>query len=341
MHKEFPLDHASLETLAPRQLQNYRDVRYAGDQMGFSIQYFAETDQQRIIKLYRVLGELMRILQHRRDNPSEDTSALLEFIQRTNWLMFIADIRQLGMETYEQHYSTVLSQVVHDIKGGALAALSLYLQLIEMGEDNPDDVARMLFLTRDHLKIMRNAVQGIDPEREAWDHAHHDHGINLIVEKWDHAIHRAQDVSAEVLLDCRFEGVISERCLEFSALDRVLYNLINNATRHTADERVYLSLFPLSNGSDEPHDLRFVVYNSLREEQRHTLQDRYDDNLGELFRGGFTTGGSGVGLRICADFVNNAYGLREFDAGLQGHYFGARCIDDFFVNWVHWPIAAE
>jgi signal transduction histidine kinase len=341
MQEKFPLDHASLETLAPHQLQNYRDVRYTGDQMSFSLQDFAAADQQRITRLYRVLSELIPILQQQRDHPTEDTSALQEFIQHTNWLAFIADIRQLGTATYDQHYSDTLSQVVHDIKGGALTALSLYLQLVNMGEGEQDDVARMFFLTRDHLKIMRNAVRGIDPEREAWDHAHHDHKISLFVEKWDHVIHRTQDMSAEVLLDCRFEGVISECCLEFSALDRVLYNLINNATRHTADRRVYISLFPLSNGSDEPHDLRFVVYNSLREEQRHTLQDRYDDKLGELFRGGFTTGGSGVGLRICADFVNNAYGLREFDAGLQGHYFGARCIDDFFVNWVHWPIAAE
>jgi signal transduction histidine kinase len=229
--------------------------------------------------------------------------------------------------------------VVHDIKGGGFMALSLYLQMLDMGLEKPDDVPRMFFLTRDHLKIMRNAVQGIDPEAQSRDATAIDHGVDLLVEKWDHALHRVRDTTAEVVLTNAFDGTISERCLEFSALDRVIYNLINNATHHTANGKVYFAVVPLP--AEHPDNLRFVIYNQVRPEQRATLHERFAANLGELFRGGFTTDGTGAGLRICADFVNNAYGIHSFEKGLQGGYFGAQLYGDYFVNWVHWPVVPD
>jgi signal transduction histidine kinase len=330
-----------LRALAPLDLASFRESRYTGDQMSLALADFAPADQQIIQHLYGTLNELLRLLKRRWDalDDPEGAAELVQFVQQMDWSQYLEQVRDLGNATYPIQPSEMLRKVVHDVKGGGFMALSLYLQMLDMGMEQPDDVPRMFFLTRDHLKIMRNAIQGIDPETQARDASSIDHGVSLLAEKWDHAHHRVQDTTAEVVLTNTFDGVISERCLEFSALDRVIYNLINNATRHTANGKVYFAIVPLD--EEQPQHLRFVIYNPVQPEQRATLQERFADNLGELFRGGFTTGGTGVGLRICADFVNNAYGIHSFEKGLSGGYFGAQLLGDYFVNWVHWPMVAD
>jgi signal transduction histidine kinase len=339
MEHTYPLTIADLKPLAPLNLTSYRDIRYTGDQMGLSIDDFVEEDRQQIYALYAFLSDMLSIFKQHWDDPEQSQQQLSALVSSMNWTAFLASVRNMGAATYEHRYDKVISQAMHDIKGGGFSGLTLYLQLLGRGADRRGDLARMFFLTRDHLKIMRNAIPGIDPEAEARDRAERAHEARLFVEKWQNTTHQVGDVAAQIIIDCQFAGSISERCLEFSALDRVLYNLINNATRHTADGRVYFFIFPLT--EENPHDLRFVVYNSIPAEHCAKLRENYPDDLGELFRGGFTTGGSGIGLRICADFVNNAYGIPSFDKGLEGHYFGARCMNGYFVNWVHWPVAAD
>jgi signal transduction histidine kinase len=338
MNEAYPFSVSDLRALVPAHIETFRTLRYAGDAMSFALEDFAEEDRVLIHRLYDVLTELLHLLSQRLDKPDTAIGEMKLFVQQHNWPAFINKIQRLGVATYP-HYSdlTMLSQVVHDIKGGGFAALSISLQLLEMGAGKRDDVSRLFFLSRDHLKIMRNAVRNIDPEGQRRDQMQKDHQIGLLVEKWDHAVHRMQNSSAVVAVDCRYDGAISERCLEFSALDRALYNLINNATRHTANGKVYLSIFTPT--SQDPQDLRFVIYNAIAEEQQRMLREHYDNMLGELFRGGFTTDGSGIGMRICADFVNHAYGIHDFDRGLRGQYFGAQFIDDYFINWFHWPLA--
>jgi hypothetical protein len=46
-------------------------------------------------------------------------------------------------------------------------------------------------------------------------------------------------------------------------------------------------------------------------------------------------------MRICADFVCNAYGLPTVEAALAEGHIGARFLDGCFVAWFHWPVAAE
>jgi signal transduction histidine kinase len=198
---------------------------------------------------------------------------------------------------------------------------------------------QMFFLTRDHLKIMRNAVRDVDLPGYEHDRAQKLHSIQLLIEKWQNAVYQLPDFTARVVLDCGFDGNVSERCLEFAALDRVLYNLINNAVRHSSDGNVYLSIHPCEQG--HPRNLRFVVANRLDDTHRQTLHERFAERLTDLFRGGYTTGGAGIGMRICADFVCNAYGLATFDQGVEGGYFGARLMQAAFVNWFHWPAAAK
>ncbi len=341
MNADYPIAFTRLKALAPLELESHRSQRYGGEHMALALDDFAEQDQQRIRRLYSVLSDLLLLLKRKWEHP-DDASAqtdLLQFMRDLEWTSFLQEMRQIGHATNEYGTDPMRSQVVHDIKGGGFMALSLYLQLLEHGSDKAEDTARMFFLCRDHLKIMRNALRGIDLEGEANDHAHKDHSARLFVEKWAQAVHRLEHNSAEVVLDCHFDGMISERCLEFSAIDRVLYNLINNATRHTANGKVYLTMFPLN--PDHPQHLRCVVYNALQPEHQQVLEQRYNGSLGTIFRGGFTTGGTGEGLRICADFINHAYGISNFEEGLQGGYFGAQLLDNYFVNWVHWPTLGD
>jgi signal transduction histidine kinase len=337
----YPIAFDELKNLAPSDLPTYRTLRYNGADMDVPISAFAPSDNERIYRLYGVLNDLLKLLQQTWENEEKELAAIKAFIQQVQWTRFLQFIQQLGADSYDEHseYYDALRQVVHDIKGGGFLALSIHLQLLEMGKIQKDGMSRLFFLSRDHLKIMRNAIRDLDPPFQEHERVQRDHSARLLVEKWDHAIHQMGTSSAEVVLDCQFDGIVSERCLEFSALDRVLYNLINNAARFTADNKVYFVIFALP--EEQPRNLRFVIYNRMHEAHQHTLYERYGDNLGAIFRGGFTTGGSGLGLRICADFVNNAYGINNFDQGLAGKYFGARCIDNYFVNWIHWPIAGD
>lgn len=339
MSTDYPIAYSDLLALAPVQLANHRDLRYMGDEMGVAISDFDQRDSYRIQHLYTTLSRLLHILQEDKATLAACVADLKRFMHEVNWVAFLGEVRQIGAATYEQHATPLLSQVVHDIKGGSLVALSIHLQLLEMGLEDQENTTRLFFLTRDHLKMMRNAVRDLDPVAQERDRSDTKHSVQLLVEKWHDVVYRLQGSSAEIVLDTRFAGSISERCLEFSALDRSLYNLINNAVRNTSDNRVYFVILPLP--EEHPFDLRFVIYNRIPKEHLRTLQARYNGNLSDLFRGGFTTGGSGLGMRICADFVNNAYGILEFDVGLAGGYFGARCIGEYFVNWLHWPIVAD
>lgn len=335
-----PLSREHLRALAPVELENFRQFRYDGDQMCLSIETFVAEEQDLIHKFYNTLGELLALLRQEPNTIDEGLARVEAFLNQLEWTAFIGEIQRLGSRTRAVRSHPLLEQVLHDIKGGGFMALSVYLQLIEMGIAEREDFPRLLFLTRDHMKIMRNVIQDLDRERQERDRQKIDHGVDLLIEKWDQAVHQLRGAQAEVVLDYDFAGTISESCLEFSALDRVLYNLINNAARHTADGKVYFAIVPVPTKT-APRDLRFVIYNATASAHQQVLTERYGTNLGELFRGGFTTGGNGLGLRICADFVNNAYGMVQFDHGLQEGYFGATHIDGYFVNWVHWPLVAD
>ena len=54
---------------------------------------------------------------------------------------------------------------------------------------------------------------------------------------------------------CDFSGAIAETCIEFSALDQVLYNTMNNAIRES-DPRAGVRLHLLADRIDEPRHLR-------------------------------------------------------------------------------------
>ena len=64
------------------------------------------------------------------------------------------------------------------------------------------------------------------------------HGTDFIVQKWQGATLHGQGRGIRIEVDCPQAMAISECCVEFGALDRILYNLLNNACRHAASDRI-------------------------------------------------------------------------------------------------------
>ncbi len=114
-------------------------------------------------------------------------------------------------------------------------------------------------------------------------------------------------------------------------MDRILYNLVNNATRFSADNRVDLWIFPIGD------DIRFVVANAVEAPAEAWLEERTEGDLGQLFRGGITRGGQGIGLSNCAALVAAAYGQQGPLKAVESGCLGADVLDGVFHAWFHWP----
>jgi len=332
-------DDKALFALAPSNIPSYRSLRYDGGDMDAGLTAFPQADHVLLTEMYATLTATFTLLREHEQAPQADIVARLQVIYDQRWQALLSRVRVLGTDIPVEETSVRLRQIIHDLKGGAFQALSIHLQLVKLGLVGADQLHRMFFLARDQLKIMRNALPAIDPAATAADAQQRFHAVELLVEKWARSHHRLGDQGATIEVDCRYSGAIAERCLEFAALDRVLYNLINNATSHTSDGRVELIILPIP--AADPLQLRLIVANSVTPAQQRRLANRFPNGPGALFFGGYTTGGSGLGLRICADFICNAYGLGGVEQGLAEGHFGAAIHSERFLAWVHWPLAGD
>lgn len=358
------LDDSLLRELAPANLPALRAGRYGGDDMGIRMQELSADDASRIRLLYDALAALLSELRVALCLPAGDggapggfsngspdlgpaasaecIAAAAKELARTAadpaWRAAMLAAREVRGATGDSATRapgerTRLRQALHDVRGGALTALALTIEMAALkGKISTGDVVRSFYLTRDHLKIMRNAIEDVDVLARTRDQSYRNHGTHLLFEKWTSATHRlAMGRSASITVDSTYGGPVSRSCLEFSALDRVVYNLMNNAVRFTSDGTVTLYLREVG------ENLRFVVVNAVTPEHLATLRTRFGDALGDLYFSSFTTGGEGVGLGICGELVANAYGLAGAPEAVAGGYVGATVREGAFITWFHWP----
>ncbi len=322
-------------------LLNHRRERYRGDHLCLPLAAFAESDQVCTLGIYRFLESLFAVLQRQQGNKSPEALETAQaYVEQQDVGALLAQVRLLGGPSLQSDPSELLAKTIHDLRGGAMGALLGRLQLAQLEMPGPLGLRQLFFLTRDHLKIMRNALLGLDDAKRNADLETKMHSVDLIAEKWQHAL--VQDAERQTRLEvvCDFHGNIAECCIEFSALDRVLYNLVNNACRHTSSSEVQLRIHSQPEGEPEPVDLLFEVCNPVGFADRQTLESRGD--LRALFQPGVSSTGSGFGLTVALDFVANAYGLAPRQAALEGNYLGAHLTEDNeFVVWFHWPVAAD
>ncbi|WP_428268210.1 WYL domain-containing protein [Haliangium sp.] len=327
---------AEILALVPTQHIRARRIAYNGDTVTVSVSALPDEHVALIRDIYELLGELEAMAEARRGQGPEALAEILAFVQERGFSSLVGRCAILRAAMTSDATVMMARKAYHDIRGGSFTALAGYLDLMLAGRTRSGGIERIFGLCRDHRKIIRNAVYDLDQAGYATDLREKRHSIGLLRDKWAAAAHDIGHAHAEVDIDCDFSGSVSDRCMEFAALDRVIYNLINNATEHTADGRVLMRVVPIDPDAAGTH-LRFAVINRVTPAQRRILDQRLRADSGSLFEGGFTTGGHGLGLGICGDIVAGSYGLGSVAEAYARGYLGACLIRDYFAVWFHWP----
>ena len=161
------------------------------------------------------------------------------------------------------------------------------------------------------------------------------HSASLMREKWQG--YTDGNVRLEYTSD--YDGGISSSCLEFSTVERAVYNLVNNAIAHTADGIVQLFVTVLEQA--EPENVKIATANAIAEEELSQIRDTFGSDFGRLFEGGFSIGGTGVGLSVAARMVARAYGVESIRRAIEDGYVGAEVRETVFIAWMHWPVWHE
>lgn len=321
-----PPSHDLLD-LAPTALPNHRSRRFDGAGFEVPLARFADADRGILARIYAAVDGLTRTA--RAAGPA--APAVEAYIRGADRLL--PDAQRLGAATRAAgREDAAVRKAVHDIRGGGLAVLVGSAGLLDLLPGDPGVARSCVNAARDHAKIMRNLLPDIDPEVREVDEAAKAHDIGHFAAKWDGMTVRRGEVSIAVGVRCSFAGAISARCLETSSIDRVVYNLVNNAVRFAADGRVILWIFPVGNGL-----VRWVVENRVAADQRVFLEAAAPD-LGRLFAGGITRGGTGVGMANCAELVADCFGLSGPADAVGGGYLGAAVRGGRFLAWFHWPV---
>ncbi len=335
---------AELLDLAPLNLLNHRADRYRAGNIAVALGDLMPADQAIIQRIYQQITHLLDILSAKA--PARRISAAVsDFIANDDFAGLRVDLRGLGRATFAgREPDQEIFKAIHDIRGGALTALFFRLEMSDLRPLTKEELRTLFMLTRDHGKIMRSAIVDLDPVRRALDVAPQSHHVSLLLEKWQDAT--VGQLSAQhpvgFSVACRFDGAVSECCLESAAIDRIFYNLVANALRHNAGDRLELTIFEVPR---EPgQNLRFILRNALSDEDARRIRDlsvagAAAQDLAALFQPGVSTTGSGLGLAIVADLVTQAFGIGSQEQALRLGYFGARILGGKFTAWFHWPIA--
>ena len=334
--------------LAPLELPNHRHGRYQGDELCLASGDLAAVDQESLRHLYEKLNELLFTIADKATDNAQKWQAVQRWAQPQDLDRLIDEVRAFGVASHGEHPGELLAKTVHDLRGGALSTLLGRLQMLDYVPHDDAQLNRVFVLTRDHLKIMRNAITDLDAERREADRQPKAHSMRLMLDKWQHTVvgPKWQDRPMQMHIDCRYSGALTECCLESAAIDRIFYNLTSNAVRHAAGGRLDLAVFPVPDPSGEC--LRFVLSNEVGEKDAEFLRGLMkpagspgEAGLPALFEAEVSSTGSGFGLTVVADFVAKAFGLPDREAALQGRYVGATLEGQTFRTWFHWLAASD
>lgn len=314
------MDPRSPRAVPSGELQNFRDVRFDGGLIQCAMSAFHRLDQQIVRELYAALQQVDTFSSSSSAKAQEHSARLIEVAQ------------ELGNASLGPENDPWIRKVVHDVRGGSLLALTYALDASEVTQATRHSAR---FLAADHMKIMRNAISGLDDAACESDQLGGLHGTAALEHRWTTAVLRNQLGGIEVRFDARWQGDFAQNCFEFSAVQRVIYNLLANASRFTADQTIIFHVI----GVPEPgvSNIRFTFENLVTQAQQLVLEEQLQDRQG-IFDDGVTRTSQGLGLGICADFVAAAYGIDGRDVALEGEYLGVTVEDRRFISWFHWPV---
>jgi hypothetical protein len=230
----------------------------------------------------------------------------------------------------------VAQRALHDLRGGAFFALRLYGALMNREAPTAEEVEPAVLLARDQAKVVRSLVPSIDPDGYARDRAERAHGMRELVDKWEGFTFPAEDASGlpgvKVQVECSWRGDLAARCLDAAALDRVVYNLVNNAARFTSDGRIRMRVEKVAPGT-----ARIAVTNPVDPAQADWLGSAAEDPA-DLFLGGASRGGRGLGMSASASIVARAWGQVDAEDAVALGAVGATVSEAGFAAWFLWPI---
>lgn len=333
----------ALLTLAPLNLPNLRSARYSGDDVCVDVGSLAERDQTLVHRLYDQLTELLYVIADESNDDPQIWAGVEGWLLRHDLDLFVDEVRELGEASHARGPDDELAKAMHDIRGGALSALVGRLALRAFSPRDESHLKVLFVLVRDHLKIMRNAMLGLDEARRDADRKRRLHAMSLMIEKWHESVvgPKWKERPIRMIVDCRYEGGLTECCLESAAVDRMFYNVANNACRHVEGDRLDLAVFPVPDPASDC--LRFVLSNPVSASDadylRSLMTEGGQGNLFALFEPKVSSTGSGFGLTVVADFVAGAFGLPDRSEALRNGYVGAVLDGDTFRIWFHWPAA--
>ncbi len=313
-----------------------RAERFRGAGQDARLEQLDPGDRETVQQLYAHLHGLYSVW--RSDPRQPDWPEVALRTVRLAEANLIGRLKEVGRAA-QGDSNAMLQRVLHDLRGGAAAAVLAEAELLEpglrasmaRGAVDSEGLEAVVFLARDQAKIMRNALIDLDPEERARDTEENPHYLDDLIERWADVDYRSFDGHARVRAAADAPAVLSSCCLEVGAVDRIVYNLVNNATRHSSDGKIAIQ----AQVTDDR--VRLAVTNRVLGDQAGWLSRVLAEDPATLFRWGTTRGGTGLGLGIVAEFVAAAFGVPSTARAVDDGYLGSTWLGDRLAVWLHWP----
>ena len=328
------LNDEVLRALAPGDLQTYRAWQFDPHRRVDLDAFFA--DQAATFRdLYASIQHVSRETAHAR------AAGALRDALRSSTLLDAGRRARMLVSLHEPTASTQMQRAIHDVRGGALAALTLLFEHARSARCEDEMRRELHFLARDHLKIMRSAVRGLDDLADANDVELRPHRLDDILAGIRALRFPVKGVPHGVELHLGYSGAVTSSCMEAASLKRVIYNLVNNATAHAKAPPIHV--WTLGVPAASPTSARVVVSNvvdsAAAAELEHNLTPASASEALPPLWNGYTTTGSGIGLGSVVQTVADAHGLNRVQDAIRLRYVGASVVDgNQFVVWFHWPL---
>lgn len=209
----------SARSLVSHPLESYRVDRYRGESLGVSLLSLSPQDLTTVSLLYERVRQVYELWRYM-DQDARDPQLLWQHLSAILDGELQERIARLGTATNTTE-KLVLAALA-DTKYGAFGPLQKFLS--QPYERNEENLIRAVTLCRDQAKMLRNAFFDLDTSLRSADEAGKVHSIRSVVDKLESL---AFGIEAEL----EYNGPITSRCLETSAVDRILYNLLQKLER--------------------------------------------------------------------------------------------------------------
>ncbi|WP_020475760.1 histidine kinase [Zavarzinella formosa] len=322
----------TLVSLAPCYLPSRRPVEVNIHKFQVPVSRFAPDDQALLHWIYETIRGIAQMGNSINPFSNNIIAAERHLLSEINSALEVA-ARHLGSATRLAGLADEsIRHALHDIRGGGLTVLVGLAETMKVTPGNIDLIHACVEAARDHALMMRSMLPDLDPAAAQADGPDAAQGIWQILDKWEGVEVQGPGGTITVTVRNACGKMTSYHPAEAAAIDRVLYNYINNAVQFAGNSRVEMWVFPVRNGL-----VRWVVRNHLAEGQNNYLTGNLGCDFKRLFVEGVTTDGEGIGLANCAEIVAHCFGLDSPSQAVEEQYLGSTVVDGDYYAWFHWP----